>query len=799
MDGPILGQGVAPCGTPVQNTASPSLETLGNIRGVPESLTSLLLLTAVSAPLGNRPIGWESAALTLNSEYEGDHMWRGFGKTSNSPKQPALPLCLFLSLCSSGGKDSCYNMMQCAAAGHQIAALANLRPANTDELDSYMYQTVGHQAIDLYAEAMDLPLYRRTIQGSSLDTGRNYSKTEGDEVEDLYELLHLVKEKEGVEAVSVGAILSDYQRVRVENVCLRLGLQPLAYLWRRDQESLLSEMISSDLHAILIKVAAFGEFVPHSFVSQAAGLDPEKHLGKPLADMERYLKQLSQKYGVHICGEGGEYETFTLDCPLFKKKIVIDAAETVIHSADAFAPVGYLRFTKMHTESKDGDVVARALPHGSCPCQSAIDKMTEEVEYADQAEDNQQEFTSNCDLSCQLGHDLRPSCSPRSAGGYQWISGINGLRCQELGIQGQTCAAFTQLQRELDSRGWKMKDIILVHLYVRRMEDFALLNAVYKKHFGINPPARVCVQAPLPDSQLLQMDCLLHDWTEPPEEGCFHQREALHVQSLSHWAPANIGPYSQALRVDQSVFCAGQIALVPCTAQLLKAGTRMQARLSFSHVKKVLEAVISSLTLTHVVQAHCYATSRQDIPVIRAAWESMLRAAEEEKDLLWEPELKPAPLLVVVVPALPKGAAVELHATAVQDDPTRRTSCRMTAKVACGSVECHAVMSSDMCSASLSISLAVPGHNPEVTGVEDVTKAVSTTFKEAMKKVDAELVPLCARVFYKCNHSLAQQIVQGLEGSLRSCLGESSPSLSPVPVLDLPDSQILHLSCWLSL
>lgn len=62
-----------------------------------------------------------------------------------------------------------------------------------DELDSYMYQTVGHQAIDLYAEAMDLPLYRRTIQGSSLDTSRNYSKTEGDEVEDLYELLLLVK------------------------------------------------------------------------------------------------------------------------------------------------------------------------------------------------------------------------------------------------------------------------------------------------------------------------------------------------------------------------------------------------------------------------------------------------------------------------------------------------------------------------------------------------------------------------------------------------------------------------------
>uniref|UniRef100_A0A669EB82 Diphthine--ammonia ligase n=1 Tax=Oreochromis niloticus TaxID=8128 RepID=A0A669EB82_ORENI len=93
----------------------------------------------------------------------------------------------------SGGKDSCYNMMQCVAAGHRIVALANLRPAHTDELDSYMYQTVGHQAIELYADAMDLPLYRRTIQGSSLDTSRNYRETEGDEVEDLYQLLHLVK------------------------------------------------------------------------------------------------------------------------------------------------------------------------------------------------------------------------------------------------------------------------------------------------------------------------------------------------------------------------------------------------------------------------------------------------------------------------------------------------------------------------------------------------------------------------------------------------------------------------------
>lgn len=42
----------------------------------------------------------------------------------------------------------------------------------------------------------------------------------------------------------------------------------------------------------------------------------------------------------------------------------------------------------------------------------------------------------------------------------------------------------------LDINSWKMKDIVLVHLYVSSMEDFGEANAVYKKHFSFNPPAR---------------------------------------------------------------------------------------------------------------------------------------------------------------------------------------------------------------------------------------------------------------------------------------------------------------------
>ena len=132
--------------------------------------------------------------------------------------------------------------------------------------------------------------------------------------------------------------MSDYQRVRVENVCQRLDLVSLAYLWRRDQAELLDEMIESKMESIIIKVASLG-------------LD-QKHLGSSLAEMRNHLHKMNSKYGLNVCGEGGEYETFTLDCPLFQRKLEIEDSETVIHSNDAFAPVAFLKLKKLITKSK---------------------------------------------------------------------------------------------------------------------------------------------------------------------------------------------------------------------------------------------------------------------------------------------------------------------------------------------------------------------------------------------------------------------------------------------------------------
>ncbi|XP_069494629.1 diphthine--ammonia ligase [Ambystoma mexicanum] len=702
----------------------------------------------------------------------------------------------------SGGKDSTYNMMQCVAAGHQVVALANLRPADkeglTDELDSYMYQTVGHQAIDLYAEAMGLPLYRRTIEGSSMDTGRVYTECEGDEVEDLHKLLKLVKEAEDVEGVSVGAILSDYQRVRVENVCKRLNLQPLAFLWRRHQEELLSEMILAGVDAIVIKVAAFG-------------LDPDKHLGRRLSQVRPHLRELSRKYGVHVCGEGGEFETFTLDCPLFRKRIVVDSSETVVHSADAFAPVAYLRFQQLHLEDKEAVGSSDALPASRCPCQASFE--TEGL--CDPPEDHHEAETPSTgwEPSERESPSFRgsPECSARSPQGHQWISGISGrVAPPELESPAEAAEqAFGALRAILGARGLRLEDVVLVHLYVKSMADFAAINGVYGKEFHVCPPARVCVEVPLPEGIVLWMDCLVHQAPQIPEGAPHSGRHTMHVQSISHWAPANIGPYSQAIQVGDTIFCAGQIALIPCTMQLACGGIQTEAVISLGHVEKVLEAMSQGTGIRHVLSATCYVTHRGYASVARAAWLQHQRKGEAEDAPAGGHQTDcGTPLVVVVVPQLPRGACIEWHVIASIDDPPRRSHVALAKRSGDWQIVCDAAASSSGSCASISLTLGWSSPSAPSVGSEGVvSQELPALFRELLAvlqktlqklSTDSNLLPLCLRAFYGKGSMDAGKLQIGLREAAEEMFGDHAPAVVAVPVLDFPGHHVLHVACWLS-
>ncbi|XP_009565556.2 diphthine--ammonia ligase isoform X2 [Cuculus canorus] len=692
----------------------------------------------------------------------------------------------------SGGKDSCYNMMQCVAAGHQIVALANLRPAKntgqTDELDSYMYQTVGHHAVDLYADALDLPLYRGFIKGTSVNTGRVYTTCQEDEVEDLYHLLKLVKDKEEVEGVSVGAILSDYQRVRVEDVCRRLNLQPLAYLWRRNQEILLKEMISSNIQAIIIKVASFG-------------LDPDKHLGKTLDQMEPYLLELYEKYGVHICGEGGEYETFTLDCPLFKKKIVIDSAAVVVHSADAFAPVAYLHFLKLHLEQK-GDS-SGAFTFSSCPCELSC--KDDDILPTSEEDEPQKNITVNwkslkhnsLDFTKTLGN------SGRSPSGYQWFSDIAAHFLPSKGKNAQEAAreAFSSLQANMASEGLELKDIIMVHLYVKSMKDFNVINSVYVTEFDLCPPVRVCVETLLPDGILFRMDCLAHKYDVAIDDVLHDEKLVMHVQSISHWAPASIGPYSQSIKVGDVLYCAGQIALVPCTMQLVSGGIATEALVSLRHVERVLEAMNQKTALHHVITASCYVTDSKHVPIAHSVWQKKLRECKkvEDSEAYHDVTAVCGLLAVVVISHLPRDAAIEWHVVAVVDNPLQRKHFAMKMSSEGFQIECESVESSSASCASISVRLSLISPSASRLHLDGPLHDIVAMFRKAVEKLseDCSARPLSFRAFFKEDVFDAETLQTGLQEYLEKYLGKKTPALILVPVVDLPGKEVIHITCWL--
>nr|XP_009943400.1 PREDICTED: diphthine--ammonia ligase [Opisthocomus hoazin] len=662
-------------------------------------------------------------------------------------------------------------MMQCVAAGHQVVALANLRPAEntgqTDELDSYMYQTVGHHAIDLYADALDLPLYRGFIKGTSVNTGRVYTACQEDEVEDLYRLLKLVKDKEGVEGVSVGAILSDYQRVRVEDVY----------------------RLYCNIQAIIIKMAAFG-------------LHPDKHLGKTLDQMEPYLLELSEKYGVHVCGEGGEYETFTLDCPLFKKRIVIDSAKVIVHSADAFAPVAYLHFLKLHLENKAKS--SGTFMVNSCSCEVSCN---DDDMFPWSEEDEPQKNIPVIWKSLRHNSlDFTKTCgrSGKSLSGYQWFSGITAHFLPSKGKNTQEAAreAFSSLQANVTSEGLKLKDIILVHLYMKSMKDFNVINSVYVTEFDLCPPARVCVETRLPDGVLFCIDCLAHRYDVAMDDVLCDEKLVMHVQSISHWAPANIGPYSQSIKVGDVLYCAGQIALVPCTMQLVSGGIWTEAIVSLRHVERVLQAMSQKTALHHVITASCYVTDSKHIPIARSIWQKKMKECKkvEDSEMYHDVTAVCGLLAVVVIAHLPRDAAIEWHVIAVVDDPLQRKYFAVKMLSEGFQIECESVESSSASCASISVCLSLISPSASQLDLDGLLHDLVAVFRQAFEKLseDCSSSPLSFRAFFKEDVFDAETLQTGLQEYLEKYLGKKTPALILVPVVDLPGKEVIHVTCWLS-
>jgi len=202
-----------------------------------------------------------------------------------------------LAALTSGGKDSIYAIQLAIREGHEITDLVTIEP---DRDDSYMFHSANIHIVDLISRSSGIPLTTRTTRGEKEK-----------ELEDLeMALRHL-----DVEGVVVGAIESEYQASRVRRICNTLGIKMVAPLWHIEPELLLRDMIRV-MDIMIVHVSAMG-------------LD-EEWLGRTIDGTAiDALIDLNRRYGIHICGEGGEYETLTLDAPLYRSRIGILDAEII--------------------------------------------------------------------------------------------------------------------------------------------------------------------------------------------------------------------------------------------------------------------------------------------------------------------------------------------------------------------------------------------------------------------------------------------------------------------------------------
>lgn len=114
-------------------------------------------------------------------------------------------------------------------------------------------------------------------------------------------------------------------------------------------------------------------------------------------------------------------------------------------------------------------------------------------------------------------------------------------------------------------------------------------------------------------------------------------------------APKAVGPYSQAVRAGEFLFCAGQIPLDPATGQLVPGGIQEQTARVLENIKAVLAS--QGIGLEHVVKTTVFMTNLADFAAMNEIYAKSFPT-------------NPPARSTVQVAALPKGAQVEIEVIA---------------------------------------------------------------------------------------------------------------------------------------
>ena len=203
----------------------------------------------------------------------------------------------------SGGKDSTYAIYLAQKQGHEVTCLLSVF---TKSEESHLLHHPNLQWTKLQSESMKIP--QLTIHSKSDETD--------DELFALETLLKNAKEQFHIEGLVHGGIKSQFQKEKFETLCSKLDLIAVTPLWNAEPEQYMNDLLDSNFVFIMITVSS-------------DGLD-DTWLGKTISKSDiDTLKNLSEKFGFNLNFEGGEAETFVVNCPLFANSIKINQAKKI--------------------------------------------------------------------------------------------------------------------------------------------------------------------------------------------------------------------------------------------------------------------------------------------------------------------------------------------------------------------------------------------------------------------------------------------------------------------------------------
>ena len=209
----------------------------------------------------------------------------------------------------SGGKDSTHAIYLALQRGFGVSTLVTARPERSD---SHMFHVPNLDVTRMAAEAMGLAHVEVKVSGEPER-----------EVDELEAGLRPLVESGQVDGLLSGAIASDYQWARLNEVGHRLGVPCCSPLWRVDGERVIRDELASGLKFMIV-------------AAQTEGLN-EKWLGHTIDEaLLADLVRASAEHRFNVAGEGGEYETLVTDGPLFSERIRIEAYHVVTGETSSY-------------------------------------------------------------------------------------------------------------------------------------------------------------------------------------------------------------------------------------------------------------------------------------------------------------------------------------------------------------------------------------------------------------------------------------------------------------------------------